>query len=74
MQKESGYRALKTSENPYFASGASCRTRPDFSAVASQICLILLGIQALPVLSDRIFFNPFGVRFGVRKSAELMKA
>jgi hypothetical protein len=25
-----------------------------------------LGIQAKSVLSDRIVFNPFGVRFGVR--------
>jgi hypothetical protein len=25
-----------------------------------------LGIQAKTVLSDRIVFNPFGVRFGVR--------
>jgi len=42
------------------------RNRPDFPAVAPQICLISLGIQAKSVLSERIFFNPFGVRFGVR--------
>jgi hypothetical protein len=42
------------------------RNRPDFPAVALQICLISLGIQAKTVLSDRIVFNPFGVRFGVR--------
>jgi len=43
------------------------RNRPDFPTVAPQICLILLGIQAKTVLSERIFFNPFGVRFGVRE-------
>jgi hypothetical protein len=43
--------------------------RPLFPAVAVQICLILLAIQAKMVLSDRILFNPFGVRFGVRLPA-----
>jgi hypothetical protein len=38
----------------------------DFPAVAVQMCLILLAIQALTALSDHIIFNPFGVRFGVR--------
>jgi hypothetical protein len=47
-------------------AGGEGRNRPDFPAVASQICLILLGIQAKTVLSDPIVFNPFGVRFGVR--------
>ena len=28
----------------------------------------LLAIQAKTVLSDHIFFNPFGVRFGVRSA------
>ena len=42
------------------------RNRPDFPAVAPLICLISLGIQAKSVLSARIVFNPFGVRFGVR--------
>jgi hypothetical protein len=46
--------------------GGGGRNRPDFPAVASQICLILLAIQAKTVLSDPIVFNPFGVRFGVR--------
>jgi hypothetical protein len=46
--------------------GGEGRNRPDFPAVAPQICLISLGIQAKTVLSDRIVFNPFGVRFGVR--------
>ena len=46
--------------------GGGGRNRPDFPAVAVQICLILLGIQALPALSDHIIFNQFGVRFGVR--------
>jgi hypothetical protein len=47
-------------------TGGEGRNRPDFPAVAPQVCLILLGIQAKSVLSDRIVFNPFGVRFGVR--------
>jgi len=38
------------------------RNRPDFPAVAPQICLILLGIQAIPALSGHILFNRFGVR------------
>jgi hypothetical protein len=46
--------------------GGEGRNRPDFPAVAPLICLISLGIQAKTVLSERIFFNPFGVRFGVR--------
>jgi hypothetical protein len=46
--------------------GGEGRNRPYFPAVAPQICLILLAIQAKSVLSDRIVFNPFGVRFGVR--------
>jgi hypothetical protein len=46
--------------------GGEGRNRPCFPAVAPQICLILLAIQAKSVLSDYIFFNPFGVRFGVR--------
>jgi len=46
--------------------GGEGRNRPNFPAVASQICLILLGIQAKSVLSEPIVFNPFGVRFGVR--------
>lgn len=46
--------------------GGEGRNRPDFPAVAPLICLISLGIQAKSVLSDRIVFNPFGVRFGVR--------
>ena len=46
--------------------GGGGRNRPDFPAVAPLICLILLGIQAKSFLSDRIIFNPIGVRFGVR--------
>ena len=46
--------------------GGEGRNRPDFPAVAPLICLISLGIQAKSVLSARIVFNPFGVRFGVR--------
>jgi hypothetical protein len=46
--------------------GGEGRNRPYFPAVAPQICLVSLGIQAKSVLSDRIVFNPFGVRFGVR--------
>ena len=46
--------------------GGEGRNRPDFPAVAPQICLILLAIQAKSALSDPIVFNPFGVRFGVR--------
>jgi hypothetical protein len=46
--------------------GGGGRNRPDFPAVAVQTCLILLGIQAIPALSGHIFFNRFGVRFGVR--------
>jgi hypothetical protein len=46
--------------------GGEGRNRPDFLAVAPPICLISLGIQAKSVLSARIVFNPFGVRFGVR--------
>jgi hypothetical protein len=46
--------------------GGGGRNRPDFPADAPLICLISLGIQAKSVLSDRIVFNPFGVRFGVR--------
>jgi|ERR1017187_152777 transcriptional regulator with XRE-family HTH domain len=46
--------------------GAGGGTRPNFPAVAPQICLILLAIQAKTVLSDYIVFNLFGVRFGVR--------
>jgi hypothetical protein len=49
-----------------FRVGGEGRNRPFFPAVAPQICLILLAIQAKTVLSERIFFNPFGVRFGVR--------
>jgi hypothetical protein len=52
--------------NPNKRAGGEGRNRPDFPAVALQICLISLGIQAKTVLSDRIVFNPFGVRFGVR--------
>jgi hypothetical protein len=52
--------------NPNKRAGGGGRNRPDFPAVALQICLISLGIQAKTVLSDRIVFNPFGVRFGVR--------
>ena len=47
-------------------SAAGGRNWPFFPAVARQICLILLAIQALPGLSGPIFFKPFGVRFGVR--------
>jgi hypothetical protein len=50
----------------HFRVGGEVRNRPDFPAVAPQICLISLGIQAKTVLSDPIVFNPFGVRFGVR--------
>jgi hypothetical protein len=46
--------------------GGEGRNRPYFPAVALQTCLILRTIQAKTVLSDRISFNPFGVRFGVR--------
>jgi hypothetical protein len=46
--------------------GGEGRNWPYFPAVAPQICLILLAIQAKSVLSDHIVFNPFGVRFGVR--------
>jgi hypothetical protein len=42
-------------------------------AVAPLICLISLGIQAKTALSDRIVFNPFGVRFGVRGLESLMR-
>jgi hypothetical protein len=52
--------------NPSKRAGGGGRNRPDFPAVAPQICLILLAIQAKTVLSDPIVFNPFGVRFGVR--------
>jgi hypothetical protein len=52
--------------NPHKKAGGEGRNRPDFPAVAPLICLISLGIQAKSVLSDRIVFNPFGVRFGVR--------
>jgi hypothetical protein len=58
---------------PEFGIGGEGRNRPDFPAVAPQICLILLGIQAKTVLSDRIVFNPFGVRFGVRDMKSLMR-
>ena len=34
--------------------GGEGRNRPDFPAVAPQICLISLGIQAKSVLSERI--------------------
>ena len=44
---------------------------PYFPAVARQICLILLAIQAMPVLSRPIIFKPFGVRFGVRSSKQI---
>jgi len=53
-------------EKPNKRIGGEGRNRPDFPAVAPLICLISLGIQAKSVLSERIFFNPFGVRFGVR--------
>ena len=43
--------------------GGGGRNRLSIPAVASQICLILLAIQALPALSDPIIFNLFGVRF-----------
>jgi hypothetical protein len=56
-----------------FAYGGEGRNRPYFPAVAPQICLISLGIQANTVLSDRIVFNPFGVRFGVRDMKSLMQ-
>src|SRR5882762_5076790 len=46
--------------------GGGGRNRLSIPAVALQICLILLAIQALPALSDHIIFNRFGVRFGVR--------
>ena len=59
----SGFR--NTLKNKMFEVGGEGRNRPDFPAVAVQICLILLGIQALPVLSAHIIFNRFGVRFGV---------
>jgi hypothetical protein len=49
-----------------FEMRGGSRNRPYFPAVAPQICLILLAIQAKSVLSDHIVFNPFGVRFGVR--------
>jgi hypothetical protein len=52
--------------SPTKMDGGEGRNRPDFPAVAPQICLISLGIQAKTVLSDPIVFNPFGVRFGVR--------
>ena len=53
-------------EKPNKRIGGEGRNRPDFPAVAPLICLISLGIQAKSVLSARIVFNPFGVRFGVR--------
>ena len=46
--------------------GGGGRNRLSIPAVALQICLISLVIQALPTLSDPIIFNRFGVRFGVR--------
>jgi len=58
-----------SSKKPLFTvvfHGGEGRNRPDFLAVAPPICLISLGIQAKSVLSDRIVFNRFGVRFGVR--------
>ena len=48
------------------ASFGGGRNRRYFAVVATQMCLILLAIQALPALSDPIIFKPFGVRFGVR--------
>jgi hypothetical protein len=58
--------------NPNKRAGGEGRNRPDFPAVAVQICLISLGIQAKTVLSDRIVFNPFGVRFGVRLPTSIL--
>jgi len=55
-----------SSDFPMKLGGGEGRNRPDFPAVADQICLISLGNQAKTVLSERIVFNPFGVRFGVR--------
>ena len=43
-------------------TGGGGRNRPYFPAVAPQICLILLAIQALPALFGHIFFKPFAVR------------
>jgi hypothetical protein len=58
--------------NPNKMAGGGSRNRPDFPAVAPQICLISLGIQAKTVLSDPIVFNPFGVRFGVRLQISIL--
>ncbi|HZI32689.1 MAG TPA: hypothetical protein VFF11_10125 [Candidatus Binatia bacterium] len=63
---ESGKKLLSLSLDNPAKNGGGGRNRPDFPAVAVQICLILLGIQAIPALSGHIFFNRFGVRFGVR--------
>jgi hypothetical protein len=52
-------------------NGASCRIWPFIRTFAVQICLISLGNQANPSLSNHIFFYSFGVRFGVRKLGEL---
>src|SRR5205809_728120 len=52
--------------NKLFGVGGGGRNRLSIPAVALQICLILLAIQALPALSSPIIFNRFGVRFGVR--------
>jgi hypothetical protein len=49
------------------------RNRPFIPAFAPPICLILLGIQAKTVLSNPIFSNPFGVRFGVREMKSLLR-
>ena len=58
---------FRASANAHAAKlGGEGRNRPDFPAVAPQICPVSLAIQAKSVLSVPIVFNPFGVRFGVR--------
>jgi hypothetical protein len=59
-------------KNNSFGVGGGGRNRPDFPAVATQICLILLAIQANRVLSKRIAFYPLGVRFGVRLTTAIL--
>src|SRR6266581_6749075 len=63
---EVGRRDTETALSQLILRSGGGRNRPFFPAVAPQICLVLLAIQALPVLSGHILFNPFGVRFGVR--------
>ena len=54
-------------------SGDRGRNRLYISAVALQICLTLLAIQALPTLSGPVIFKLFCVRFGVRLVALLRR-